>query len=149
MTTIIDWLSRVLLRRNTVYTSKDIIVAQLNEPRPLPNGVSEWKEWSDRILSGVVLDADRDSLEYALATMILSLGPTESHKPDAFFIHSLRKSAANQVADARRKELYAAKQAKLNEEAKKAEAANPEANATLERAKGLSLVKETLPKATS
>jgi hypothetical protein len=143
ITKLYDWVCRKL-GFNTKYTSIEIIGAQLLEPRPLPNGIAEWKEWSDRILSGVVLIADRESQEYALATMILSLGPTESHKPDAFFIHSLRKSAANQVADARRKELYAAKQSKLDaEKAAEAAKANPGAEATLERAKGLSLVKDT------
>jgi hypothetical protein len=140
---IIDWLSRTFLGKNTQDTSVNVISAQLNEPRPLPLGKAEWTLWVDRILSGVILEADRESLEYALATMILSLKPTESHVPDAFFIHSLRKSAANQVADNRRKELYAAKQVKVEaEKAAEAIAANPNAEATLERAKGLSLVKE-------
>ena len=30
--------------------------------------------------------------------MLMALGPTEDHKPDSFFIHSLRKAAANEVA---------------------------------------------------
>ena len=132
-----------ILGRNSKYTPVDVIVAQLNEPRPLPVGVGEWKEFADRILSGTLFTAERDSYEYVLANMILTLGPTESHKPDAYFIHSLKKVAANQIADNRRKELYAAKKAKEDlEKSKQAMEANPQAEATLERAKGLQLVKE-------
>jgi hypothetical protein len=121
------------------------IVDQLNERRPLPIGMTEFNEWADRIISGaLLLDVDKDSQVYALATMILTLGPHESHKEDAFFIHGLRKSAANQVADAKRKELYEVKKKKEEEEkAKQAAAANPEAQETLDRAKGLTLVKDT------
>lgn len=84
---------------------------QLNESRPLPMGRKEFEEWSDRIISGAVVTADITSQKYALANLLLHLGPTESHKPDAFFIHSLRKFAVNQVADEIRKEIYAARKA--------------------------------------
>jgi hypothetical protein len=62
-------------------------------------------------MSGALVSADVSSQQYALANLLLHLGPTESHKPDAFFIHSLRKFAVNQVADEIRKELYAARKA--------------------------------------
>jgi hypothetical protein len=118
------------------------IVGQLNENRPLPTGVAEFEEWCDRIISGALLVADKDSQVYALCNMLLQLGPHESHKPDAHFIHGLRKFAINQIADAKRKDLYAAKQAKAKEEEEAAKAANPSAEATLERAKGLTLVQD-------
>lgn len=133
-----------LLGRNTKYTSKKTIVNQLNEPRPLPTGVAEFEAWCERITSGTLLTADKESMKFALCNMLLALGPTESHKPDAHFIHGLRKFAVNQVADAKRQEIREAAKARLAVEeaakASEAQAANPEAAATLERAKGLKLV---------
>jgi len=84
---------------NNTLTTKNTILRQLNEPRPLPLGAKEFKEWSDRIISGAMIPTDNpDSLRAALAVMLQSLGPQESHKPDAYFIHSLRKAAVNEVA---------------------------------------------------
>jgi hypothetical protein len=85
----------------------------MNEPRPLPLGRAEFTTWSDRIISGALVDADKDSQLFCLANMLMHLGPTESHKPDAFFIHSLRKFAINQVADTVRKELHETRKAAL------------------------------------
>lgn len=123
---------------NAKFTPKDVIVDQLNEPRPLPIGVTEFHKWADRQISGAMLTCGPDedvevfklSQKYCLANLILHLGPTESHKPDAFFIHSLHKFAANQVADAVRQKIF--------EERKKA-TADDEAKKKLE----LSIVKET------
>jgi hypothetical protein len=131
--------------KNDETVSAQAIVSQLNERRPLPVGREEFNEWAERIMSGALIIASRDSQINALAIMILSLGPHESHKEDAYFIHGLRKSAANQVADDVRKELYANKKAKeeLEKIQKEAEAVNKAGEATLERAKGLSLVKES------
>lgn len=61
-------------------------------------GRKEFEAWSERIISGAMITADKDSQKFALCTQILALGPTEDHKPDAHFIHILRKVAANQVA---------------------------------------------------
>lgn len=86
---------------NSEFTSKKSILGQMHEPRPLPMGQKEFVEWTDRIISGALIPCDdRDSLVAALAAMLMQLGPTESHKPDAYFIHSLRKAAANEVAHA-------------------------------------------------
>lgn len=92
---------------NTDGTPVEEILSQMGEPRPLPMGRTEFYEWSDRIISGALVSADVKSQQYCLANLLLHLGPTEDHKPDAFFIHSLRKFAVNQVADEIRKELYA------------------------------------------
>lgn len=84
---------------NSQLTSKKTVISQMNEPRPLPMGQKEFVEWSDRIISGALIPSeDRDSLVGALAAMLMQLGPTESHKPDAYFIHALRKAAVNEVA---------------------------------------------------
>jgi hypothetical protein len=101
-----------LLGRNLKSTPKEVILDQLNEPRPLPMGRTDFDEWSHRIISGALVpggeeDAEVfiDSQRYALANMLIHLGPTESHKPDAHFIHSLRKFAINQVAHSIAQEL--------------------------------------------
>lgn len=121
-------------------TAEQIIIDQMNEPRPLPMGRTDFEEWSDRIISGALIpnesgkvfqvvhgdnDSDyeifRQAQKFALANMIMHLGPTESHKPDAFFIHSLRKFAVNQVADTVRKELHEKAKARLPKEEPKLE----------------------------
>lgn len=104
---------------NDASTSKNSILSQMNEPRPLPMGQKEFIEWSDRILSGAMIPSEsKESLVGILASMLLQLGPTESHKPDAYFIHALRKAAVNEVAHAnfmaikkRREELAASEKA--------------------------------------
>lgn len=116
-----------LFRTNFSFTPKEVIVDQMLEPRALPMGKADFDDWSNRIISGALIPGGpvprgedlhkytreqvdqqhifEDSQRFALANMLLHLGPTESHKPDAFFIHSLRKFAVNQVADAVRVEL--------------------------------------------
>jgi hypothetical protein len=106
--------------KNSLSTPKEVIVDQMHEPRPLPMGRKEFEEWSDRIISGALIpgkegyvyetpgleawDPDSDyakhmeSQKFALANQLLHIGPTESHKPDAYFIHCLRVSAIKQVA---------------------------------------------------
>ncbi len=112
--------------KNTQATPKSVILDQMHEARPLPMGRKEFDEWSDRIVGGALIPGGADNLQafveaqkFSLANMLMHLGPTESHKPDAYFIHSLRKFAVNQVADAVRKELHeAAKARTAAEEAK-------------------------------
>jgi len=101
---------------NTADTPVEEIQRQLHERRPLPTGRQEFEEWSDRIIAGAMLTATPRSQKFALADMLLHLGPTESYKEDAFFIHALRKSAVNQVADAMRKEIRDAAKAEYEKE---------------------------------
>ncbi len=97
------------------------ITAQMGEPRPLPMGRQDFEEWSDRIISGALIPGSPDESpealiegqKFALASMILHLGPTESHKADAFFIHSLRKVVINQVAHGMAEELKAKSKARM------------------------------------
>lgn len=91
---------------NSASTPRDEILRQMNEPRPLPMGQKEFMEWSSRIISGALVPTeDTDSLRAILSAMVLGLGDTESHKPDAYFIHKLRKAAANEVANANFQEI--------------------------------------------
>lgn len=87
------------------------ILGQMAEPRPLPMGRKEFEEWSERIISGALVPCkDEDTLKFALCSMLMHLGPHESHKPDAHFIHALRKGAVNEVAAGIMKEIKERKQ---------------------------------------
>ena len=86
-------------------------------PRPLPVGMTAFQMWSDRIILQSGAFADADSMRFALASQIMHLGATRSSVPDRYFIQSLRKVAANQVAgqvfqDIKTKQIEAAKAAK-------------------------------------
>lgn len=108
----------VVVGKNLSSAPKEMIIDQMNEPRPLPMGLDAFTEWSNRIIAGALIPGEGDvhvfyeSQKFALANMLMHLGPTESHKPDAYFIHSLRKFAVNQVADSVRKELHEAAKAR-------------------------------------
>lgn len=91
--------------RNKKSTPKKVIVDQMNERRELPLGKAAFFEWADRIIAGALIphaegceEKLRESQIFALANMILHLGPNESSKPDGHFIHGLRTSANKQVA---------------------------------------------------
>lgn len=77
----------------------------LMEKRPLPTGVDEFHEWSNRVIQGACITAEADSQKFALANILINLGPTVAFESDAYFINCLRKTAVNQVADAMRTEI--------------------------------------------
>ena len=97
---------KTLLRKNPKSLPPKAIVDQMTESRPLPIGRTEFQDWSDRIISGALVEHDpsmdeqvfRKNQKIVLANMIVCLGPTESHKPDAHFIHGLRMAAVKQTA---------------------------------------------------
>lgn len=106
--------------KNLNSTPRAVIVDQMNEPRPLPMGRADFHEWAVRIISGALIPGGEDNPEahiegqkFALADCLTHLGPTESHKPDAYFIHVLRKFAINQVAITMRRELHEAAKARI------------------------------------
>lgn len=105
-----------IMGRNIGATPVSVIADQLHEKRMLPVGMMEFEEWSDRIISGTLLPADKHGMKFALAAMIMHLRPTEDCVEDAYFIHALRKSAANQVAHAKMAEHKAAAEAKYQAE---------------------------------
>lgn len=114
------WLEILNPWKNSRFTSKSKIMDQMLEPRPLPMGMKEFEEWSERIISGALIPTeDKDSLKAALASMLMALGPQEDHKPDAYFIHSLRKAAANEIAHATFQEIKRKKEAEIVAEAEK------------------------------
>lgn len=115
------WLGAKMLGKNSTATPPDVILAQMAERRPLPIGRAEFEVWSDRILSGANVEANRDDMKATLCGMVMHLGPTESFKEDAFFIHGLRKLAVNQTVHSIMQELHAeAKRRTAEAEAMKA-----------------------------
>ena len=87
-----------------IVNKEDLSVGDMHgtllERRPLPIGRKQFMEWSDRIISGAMVEADEESLRFSLSAMIMQLGPTEAFREDAYFILSLRKAAVNQTAHA-------------------------------------------------
>ena len=86
-------------------------------PRQLPVGATEFTIWSERIIALSGQFADSDSMKFALCSQIMHLGANKSAYPDIFFVRSMRKAAANQVAaqffqDIKNKQLAAAEAAK-------------------------------------
>lgn len=99
--------------KNLDSTPINVIISQMNELRPLPTGMTEFEEWSDRLISGTLLPADPESQKFALATMLMHLSPTTDHETDGYFIKSLRKGAINQIAHAKMQEIRDAAKARL------------------------------------
>ncbi len=112
---VIHSLLAKLRGKNSASTPASVISAQMSEPRPLPMGVKEFHEWSDRIIAGAMVPAvgGEQSLKWALAEMIMHLKPTQDFCDDAYFIHCLRKGAVNQVAYAMMEEIRSARKAAL------------------------------------
>lgn len=109
-----------IMGKNASNAPVELIHDQMRELRPLPMGAVDFEVWADRIISGALVPAEPESLKFALASMIMHLGPTEDHKEDIFFMKQLRKSAVNQVADAKMKEIRDAAKARLAAEQAKA-----------------------------
>lgn len=118
-----------ILGRNVGSTPTAVISKQLGEKRPLPMGMTEFHAWSDRIISGAQCSATVDSQKFVLAGMILHLKPTEAFVEDGYFINSLRKQAATEVAYAFISEV---KTKQAAEQAAKTRAATPTDSVTNE-----------------
>lgn len=89
-------------------------------PTKLPVGLTEFNEWSDSIIALSGQFADTDSMRYAIASNLIHLPHTKSKVPKAYFVNTLRKAAANQVAsqvfqDIKLKQAEAAEMAKLQQ----------------------------------
>ena len=67
-------------------------------PTPLPTGRTSYNQWVDDIVALGADFADRDSIEFALCSIIVHLPPDQGSKSKRFFIQTLRKAAATQVA---------------------------------------------------
>lgn len=84
-------------------------------PSKLPIGMTEFYRWADDVidLSGL---PHNDSTVFSLATMILHLKATEAYKSKQYFILTIKKGAANQIAAGVMQELKDKQLAKAAEE---------------------------------
>lgn len=67
-------------------------------PTELPTGVTSFNKFADEIIELVGNLADADSIRFTLAGMIMHMPPQRNTAPKHYFVKSLRKTAANQVA---------------------------------------------------
>ncbi len=67
-------------------------------PTKLPVGLTEFNDWSDSIIELSGNFADSDSMKYAIASNLIHLPHTKAYVAKSYFVNSLRKAAANQVA---------------------------------------------------
>lgn len=67
-------------------------------PSQLPVGMKEFNRFADDIILLSGQYADRDSMVFAIASIVIHLKPTTSSVPKNYFVKSMRKAAANQVA---------------------------------------------------
>lgn len=66
-------------------------------PRKLPVTLKDFVAFSDEVFEAFDLPAE-PSYRSAIATMVMHLGPTVTHKPPKYFAQSIKKAMANQVA---------------------------------------------------
>ena len=105
---------------------KYFLKKKLSELRPLPMGRLEFEEWSDRVIKAAQIPgATIESQKFALAEMLLHLGPRQDFESDVYFAKQLRAGAVKQVGHTRMceiKEAHKAKQVEdLNAKAKQVE----------------------------
>lgn len=84
-------------------------------PSKLPQGVTEFNEWSDSILYAYDMP-NNDSTKFALATQILHLNQTDGYKPKRYFGLCLIKGAASQVAHSMMMEFKAKQEERVKAE---------------------------------
>lgn len=66
-------------------------------PSRLPVGMTEFDKWAKSVIEMSPLPYN-DSTVFSLATMVLHLPATTNYKSKEYFIRSLHKAAANQIA---------------------------------------------------
>lgn len=65
---------------------------------PLPVGSKEFETWADSIIALSGEYADRDSMRFAIASILIHADAKHGSLPKQYFVDRLRKSAANQIA---------------------------------------------------
>lgn len=93
-------------------------------PTAVPMGVSDFNDWADSIIN-LYGFPNNDSVRFALATIIMHLGPTAAYKSKHYFAVTIKAAAAKQVAGQVFQDLKAKQQAK--QEADKAAQTQPQA----------------------
>lgn len=71
--------------------------AQAFFPSAVPIGRTAFDVWADSIIQPWGFP-DNESLRFALASMVMHLGPTDAFKPRWYFVKTLRTAMAKQVA---------------------------------------------------
>lgn len=92
-------------------------------PTPLPVGLEEFNTWADSIIALAGQYADRDSMRFVLATLIVHSSTPQGSMSKNYFVQCLRKGAAKQVASYVFQEV---KQKQAEVEAKKQQEATKE-----------------------
>lgn len=92
-------------------------------PTPLPVGMTEFQAWADSIIALSGEFADRDSMVFAIASILIHADTKYGALPKRYFVNRLRKSAANQVASQAFQDIKQ-KQAAQQEAAKQSQAAD-------------------------
>jgi len=93
-------------------------------PSAMPIGLAEHKAWADSIIS--LYDfPDNDSVRFALATMVLHLGPTAAYRSKFYFSIMLKAGAAKQVASAVFQEIKIKQQAEVTAQTAVPSSASP------------------------
>jgi hypothetical protein len=67
-------------------------------PTRLPVGLTEFEKFADDIIELTGPIADKESMRYVIATNVINLGPQRSHVAKNYFVRTMIKGAANQVA---------------------------------------------------
>lgn len=83
---------------------KKLLVKTVNKilfclPTQLPLGIPAFLTWSQSIIDTYDFP-DNDSVRFALATMVLHLGPTTAYKSKRYFSVCVKAGAAKQIAGA-------------------------------------------------
>lgn len=99
-------------------------------PSRLPVGMTQFQQWSQDIIDLCGPLADEDSMRFAICSQILHMGAQKDRVPKRYFVASLRKAAANQVAS------QVFQDVKLRQQEKAQEAAAALATAAQETSSG-------------
>lgn len=67
-------------------------------PTPLPVGTTQFEAFADSIIEISGQYADKDSMRFAIASMIIHADHKAARLSKQYFVQRLRKSAANQIA---------------------------------------------------
>lgn len=94
-------------------------------PSKLPTGMEEQELWAKSIIEMSNVP-DNDSTRFALAVMVLHIESSTDSKPKLYFVRSMNKGAANEIANAvamdlKEKQKKQAEANKAAEELRKAE----------------------------
>ena len=70
-------------------------------PTPLAVGVTQYETWLTSVIALTGPIADEQSMAWVISNEIMRLSPGRDRVPKRFFVKSLRKYAANQIAAAK------------------------------------------------